>query len=143
MKRICGLVLFGILATVLAAQEAPAQAPDHFYNVDKEIRLDGTVQEIRLEPRYKDRAPFLILVLRTARAGELYTVEVSPSWFFGQDLHEGERLTVLGSLAAEGTVLARQLRVRGETVIVRDKRGFPSWGAGAARQRGKRRIGGI
>lgn len=144
MKRSLGLLLCGLVAAAaLVGQEGPGQAAGYFYNVDKEVRIEGTVREIRFEPRYKDRAPFLILVLQGAKSGETFTVEVSPSWFFGQDLHQGERMTVVGSLAGEGIVIARQLRFRGENVIVRDKKGFPSWGRGAASPRGKRRIEGF
>ena len=142
MRRTLALILCGwAAAAALAGQESPGQAAGHFYNVDKEVRIEGTVQEIRFEPRYKDRAPFLVLVLQRAGAEETYIVEVGPSWFFGQDIHQGERMTVVGSLAGEGAVIARQLRLRGETVIVRDKKGFPSWSGGAARPRGKRRGG--
>lgn len=142
MKRSLGLFLCGLIAAFLpGGQEAPRQAAGNFYNVDKEVRIDGTVREIRFEPRYKDRAPFLILVLQRARPEDIFTVEVGPSWFFGRDIHQGERITVVGSLTGEGTVIARQLRFRGETINVRDNKGFPSWGRGSAAPKGKRRIG--
>lgn len=144
MKRSLGfLVLCLIAAAALGGQEAPGQAPQHFYNVDKEVRLEGTVREIRFEPRYKDRATFLIVVLQSAKSGETFSVEVSPSSFFRQDLHHGERLTIVGSLAGEGAVIARQMRFRGETVILRDKKGFPSWIRGAVSPKAKRGIGGF
>jgi hypothetical protein len=144
MKRILALVLCGLTAAAaMAGQEAPAQAVGTFYNVDKEVRIEGAVREIRFEPRYKDRTPFLILVLQDPKSGQTFNVEVSPSWFFRQDLHQGERLTVVGSLAGEGAVIARQLRLRGETLIVRDKKGFPSWSRGAAKAKGKRGVGGL
>jgi len=137
------LLCLSISAAILSGQEAPAQAVGPFYNVDKEVRIEGAVREIRFEPRYKDRTPFLILVLRDPKSGEAFSVEVSPSWFFRQDLHQGERMTVVGSLAGEGAVIARQLRLRGETVNVRDKKGFPAWSRGAAMAKGKRGVGGL
>lgn len=137
------LLCLSISTAILSGQEAPAQAVGPFYNVDTEVRIEGAVREIRFEPRYKDRAPFLILVLQDPKSGETFSVEVSPSWFFRQDLHQGERMTVVGSLAGEGAVIARQLRLRGETVNVRDKKGFPSWSRGAAKAKGKRGGGGL
>jgi len=143
MKKAIVLLLCGwAAAAALAGQDGPVQTAAHFYNVDKEVRVEGTVQEIRFEPRYKDGAPFLILVLQ-GPAEAAYFVEVGPSWFFGQDLHKGEPMTIVGSLAGERTVIARQLRFRGETVVVRDKKGFPSWSRGKSNMRGKRRIGGF
>lgn len=142
MKRPLAFLLGGLLAAaVLGGQKTPGQAPDHFYNVDTEVRLEGTVREIRFEPRYKDGSPFLILVFQRARSEGTLSVEVSPSWFFRQDIHQGERMTIVGSLAGEGLVIARQLRFRGETINVRDRKGFPSWGRAAAIPKGKRRIG--
>lgn len=116
----------------------------HFYNVDREIKLEGSVQEIRFEPRYKDKAPFLIVIVLDDKIQERFNVEVSPTWFFDEDLHKGERVKIIGSLADEEeggkTVIARQMNLRGETVMLRDKKGFPAW-SGAAKQKGRRRIG--
>ena len=40
---------------VLVAGTAAAQSGGQFYNVDKEVRIDGTVREIILEPRRNRR----------------------------------------------------------------------------------------
>lgn len=139
------IALIPILA-VLFAGPAAGQTAEHFYNVDKEIRLEGTVREIALEPRYKGTAPFLVLRVEASAEKKMYKVEVSPSWFFGQDIHGGEKVKIVGSLseAREGlpTVMARELQLRGETFTLRDKRGFPSWQGGPQHKRGIRRFGG-
>jgi hypothetical protein len=141
-----------ILAVVLVASasllpgnaDQQAEKKQHFYNVDKEIRVEGAVQEVVFEPRYQGRAPFLIVLLEESGKDSVYSVEVSPSWFFDQDLHKGEKVRIIGSLAGEKdgvkTVIARQMNLRGETLTLRDKRGFPSW-SGGARLKRKRRIG--
>ena len=139
------IALIPILA-VLFAGPAAGQTAEHFYNVDKEIRLEGTVREIALEPRYTGTAPFLVLRVEASAEKKMYKVEVSPSWFFGQDIHGGEKVKIVGSLseAREGlpTVMARELQLRGETFTLRDKRGFPSWQGGPQHKRGIRRFGG-
>lgn len=146
------LVLLFVLVAVsgrlaLGVPQEPSPTTTHFYNVDREIRLEGSVQEVSLEPRYKDRAPFLIVLVLDEKSGETFSVEVSPAWFFDEDLHKGEKVKIVGSLAEEGegkkTVIARQMNLRGETVMLRDKKGFPSWSGGAARGKGRRRIGGF
>ena len=144
MRTVAGLVVAVALAA-LAAGAAAGQTRPHFYNVDNEVRFEATIREIVLEPRYKGSAPFLVLRVESSEGAQRYNVEISPSWFFGQDIHGGEKVRVVGSRieTAEGvpTVIARELRLRGETFILRDKRGFPSWQGSSQRKRAIRRFG--
>jgi len=147
MKRKVWLfpVLAAILAGPAAGQPLDQAAAGHFYDVDKEVRFAGTVREIVLEPRYKGAAPFLVLRIEEKGQAKMADIEVSPSWFLGYDIHAGERVNGVGSLA-EGpdgtrTIIARELQLRGETVTLRDKRGFPGWQGGPRWRRGIRRIG--
>lgn len=139
---------FAFLASLalLVAGPAAGQTAGRFYNVDKEVRFEGTVREIVLEPRYEGTAPFLVLRVEEAGGGRTVTVEVSPSWFFREDIHGGEKVKGVGSLseAPDGTVtiIARQLQLRGATLTLRDKRGFPNW-QGGPRRRGVKRFGGL
>jgi hypothetical protein len=138
-------VVFALLVAALAAGPAPGQVAGHFYDVDKEVRFEGTVREIVLEPRYKDTAPFLVLRIEEKGRTGMADIEVSPSWFFGDDVHGGEKVKGIGSLSegpgGKRTIIARELQLRGETVTLRDKRGFPSWQGGPRGRRGIRRIG--
>ena len=143
MKTIvCLLALCG----ALMAGPVSGQTAGHFYNVDKEVRFEGTVREIILEPRYQGVAPFLVFRIEESGREKMINVEVSPSWFFREDVHGGEKVTGIGSLseAPDGTVtiIARELQFRGETLTLRDKRGFPSW-QGGQRRRGIKRFAGI
>lgn len=132
-------------AAALAAGAAAGQTSDPFYNVDKEVRVEAAVREVLLEPRYKGTAPFLVLRVEESGSGKAYNVEIAPSWFFGQDVHGGEKVRIVGSLVetlgATPTIIARELRLRGETFQLRDKRGFPNWQGGPQRKRGIRRFG--
>ncbi|MFA9454344.1 MAG: hypothetical protein ACERK6_10550 [Candidatus Aminicenantaceae bacterium] len=130
---VIGLGLVGICVLSASPQEA-----QHFYNVDREVDITGTVHEVIMEPRYQDKAAFLTVVLEEKKTGRRYTVEISPAWFFEQDLHQGESLRITGSLVAEGKVnlvMARQVQMRGEMMAVRDKHGFPNWRGGRGRQK--------
>lgn len=131
-----------LLAGFGAAPARPQSTP--FYNVDKEVRIEATVREISLEPKYKGAAPFLVLRVEEAGSGRRYDVEIAPSWFFGQDVHGGEKVKIVGSLderpGATATIIARELQLRGETFTLRDKHGFPSWQGGPQRKRGIRRL---
>ena len=130
-------VLFGaFLFITVAPVEYPVfgQTLPHFYNVDKETKIEGTVQDILMEPRYETRAPFLVVVLEEKETKRQFNVEISPAWFFKEDIHKGERLKVVGSLYGSGSglvnLIAREVQCRGRTITVRDKRGFPSWSGG-------------
>ena len=134
-------------AAALATGAAAGQTSGPFYNVDKEVRVEATVREVLLEPRYKGTAPFLVLHVEEPGSGKAYNVEIAPSWFFGQDVHGGEKVRIVGSLVetpgATPTIIARELQLRGETFQLRDKRGFPNWQGGPRRKGGIRRFGGF
>ena len=137
--------LFGPIAglALCCMLTASPQEPQHFYNVDREVDVTGMVLEVIMEPRYQDKAAFLTVILEDRTTSKRYTVEISPAWFFEQDLHQGELLKITGSLVAEGRVnlvMARQVRMRGQMMVVRDKHGFPNWRGGRSQQkkRGKR-----
>ncbi|MCU0243317.1 MAG: hypothetical protein MUE80_00905 [Acidobacteria bacterium] len=136
------LVLFAGLA---AAAAGGPQTPGRFYDVDREVRFEGTVREVVLEPRYKGAAPFLVLRIEEAGGAGATDVEISPSWFFREDVHGGEKVKGIGSLSEgpEGrrTIIARELQLRGEILTLRDKRGFPNWQGGPRGRRGPRRLG--
>ena len=131
------LPILGLLYLPGSGQEAP-----HFYNLDKEINLVGKVEEIVLEPRYENRAKFLILIVKNDE-GRDFICEISPSWFFNKDFLKGEHLSIVGSwyVDHEGRshLIARQLKFQGELMVLRDKNGFPSWRGGKSKAEPKRR----
>ncbi|UCC41330.1 MAG: hypothetical protein JSV96_07880 [Candidatus Aminicenantes bacterium] len=128
---------------IIFASLSFGQEPQHFYNVDKEIKVEGKIQKITMEPRYKNTSPFLIIMLEKKDTREIYKVEVSPVWFFDHDFHKGENLMVIGSLYSTKektqSIIARAIRSRGETLILRDKQGFPNWRGGPMKKKGRRK----
>ncbi|MBN1223568.1 MAG: hypothetical protein JXB23_09980 [Candidatus Aminicenantes bacterium] len=120
-----------------------AQESRHFYNVDSEKRIEGTIREINMEPRYRDTAPFLVLKLEEKGTKTIYNVEVSPVWFFDMDFHKGEDLEVFGSYyLSDGhtpNLIAREIRFKGEILLLRDKHGFPNWRGGQMDRKGRKR----
>lgn len=133
-----------MLILTLSLDLAFSQESQHFYDVDKEMKIEGTIQKIVMEPRYKNTSPFLIVFLDEKKSRISYKVELSPKRFFDYDLHKGENLTVTGSFYQTGVnnlnIIAREVRLRGETLFLRDKHGFPNW-RGGKKKRGHWRIG--
>lgn len=143
MMKKTGSIILGIILWMIPSSFG--QETEHFYNVDKEIRIEGKIQRIVMEPRYKDTSPFLIVFLEEKDTKKTYKVEVSPVWFFDQDFYQGEYLMVTGSLTSSEeaglNVIAREVQCRGETMILRDKHGFPTWrgGKGQMSTKGRRK----
>lgn len=128
-----------MLILILSLDLAFSQKPQHFYDVDKEIKIEGTIQKIVMEPRYKNTSPFLIVILNEKKSKKSYKVELSPKRFFDHDLHKGENMMVTGSLYKTGAnnlnIIAREIRFRGEILFLRDKHGFPNWRGGKKKRR--------
>lgn len=144
MKRGSSLFFLIILSGIWTfAFGQKSQEPPHFYNVDTERKIKGTIQEIIMEPRYKDRSPFLVVVLEERRTQQKFTVEISPVRFFTYDFHKGEKIEVLGSIYSSENgsqnIIARQILYRGEVLILRDRNGFPAWRGGGMKAGQKRK----
>jgi len=132
-----------IAAGPVMANQASGRQSAPFYNVDTEKQVEGIIRELVFEPRYQDKAPFLILVIEEKKTGEIYRAEISPVWFFDYDLHKGENVRVVGSTYSKDQgqyIIARRLQCGGETFFLRDSRGFPSW-RGGQMKRGERHKG--
>ncbi|MBC7348798.1 MAG: hypothetical protein H5U05_02365 [Candidatus Aminicenantes bacterium] len=122
-------------------QEQPPASRHHFYNVDREVTIEGQVEDIKFESRYESRSSFLILMVKDKISNELVEVETAPAWFFRTDIHQGEKIRLVGSLAGEQKegrklVIAREMRISNQTITLRDRRGFPAWSRGQVRRRG-------
>ncbi len=145
-----GILVVFFLLTALTASGASSgpdsksgteQAQPRYYNVDREITVEGQIEDLRFENRYEGRGNFLVLVVRDKNSQELLEVETAPAWFFRTDIHKGETIRLIGSLSEEQidgkkVVVAREVRINNQTITLRDRRGFPSWSRG----RGPRRA---
>lgn len=121
-------------------QQPPASRP-HFYNIDREVTFEGQVEDIKFEIRYEGRSSFLILLVKDKNSNELVEVETAPAWFFRTDIHKGEKIRLVGSLAEEQKegrklIIAREMRISNQTIALRDRRGFPAWSRGPGRKKG-------
>lgn len=150
------MILFAFLVTLLLsllpalAQENPpaenqeesqTQTRPHFYDVDREVTIEGQIEDLRFENRYEGKGNFLVLLVKEKGSGELMEVETAPAWFFRTDIHKGERIRLTGSLTEERKdgrklVMARELKLGNQTITLRDRRGFPTWSRGQGRRRG-------
>jgi hypothetical protein len=142
------VLMTGAVLAALGQQPGQLQAQPavRFYNVDTENQIEGVIEQVLFEPRYENRAPFLIVILEEKKTSQKFRVEVSPVWFFNRDLHKGEPVKIIGSLYTkddDAYIIARELKTGGETFKLRDSRGFPNWRGGPMKQKGKRQGRGM
>lgn len=128
-------IILAILFAAGALGASGQKTPPFYYNLDKEIKIEGMIRDIRLDPRYENSSPFLIILMDDTKSGRTYSVEAGPAGFFEQDFHKGEKIKVVGSLCNMELVccdvIAREVQSSGQTWAVRDKQGFPNWRKGS------------
>lgn len=142
-------ISFALAAAILLLGESAATAQmgrgrgpgTRMYNPATEITLHGTIERVQknakpfqsesgMNRRYR-RDPHLILFMKT-RSGR-YTVLVGPTPYVEAQrfqFHRGEWIEVTGSKQADkdgNAVVARKIRRRGRTLILRNPRGIPEW----------------
>jgi hypothetical protein len=143
---VAALVLLGESAAT--AQMGRGRGPgSRMYDPATEVTMHGTIDRVQRDAkpfrndagvnrRYR-RDAHLVLTLRT-RTG-LYTVMVGPTSFVADRrfrFAKGDRIEVTGSRLHHGdgdSVLARKIRKRGRTLILRDDRGIAEWSMGRGR----------
>ncbi|MBC7363734.1 MAG: hypothetical protein H5U07_04220 [Candidatus Aminicenantes bacterium] len=127
------------LIPTLGQQTKTEKPQRHFYNVDRETTVEGQVVDIKFEARYEGKGHFLILLVKDSSSGEEVEVETAPAWFFQTDIHQGEKIQLIGSLAEEEqgkkVIMAREIKINNRTITLRDRRGFPAWSGGRGRRR--------
>jgi len=127
MKPI-GMMLAAVMFLASSLHSQPSAF--HFFDPDKLVDVQGTVQRIDLEETYGQRSRFLVLTIRSPEQG-VYRVEICPQWFLEQDIAAGMKVRIRGSLLAEAEgppyLIAQQISLLGERIILRDRRGFPMW----------------
>jgi hypothetical protein len=118
-----------------AFQAAPGKGPPN-YDPATEVTLKGTLEAV---DRHESPGGWQGVHLRLKTDGGVIDVHVGPSWFVqekGFAFAPGDALEVLGSrVALEGTdsLLAREIRRGGKTLVLRDARGIPAWSGGRRR----------
>jgi hypothetical protein len=131
-------VVFGALLIFLMASPAMGQPHKYFYHADREIVLEGIIQNTEAEQRYRGRSQFLIIFVKGRSTQENFIVELCPAWFLDWDLLAGQPVKITGSVTQRRgefrLIIARKITYKERTKELRDKYGFPNWRGGRRRR---------
>jgi hypothetical protein len=125
------LLALGLFApAILQAQKREVKENTPKYDVGAEVKLKGTVEEVKLPPTEQKKQ----LAMLITKSGD-NTVEISlcPRTFLddmGLSFTKGDELEITGSrtkLEADEIVLAREIVKGSDTFVLRDKTGKPVW----------------
>ncbi|HWR37517.1 MAG TPA: hypothetical protein VN622_16770 [Clostridia bacterium] len=120
--------LFAVLLAPMLWAQKPAGTTGPKYDLTTETKLKGTVEEVKLVPGSAEGTHLLV----KSGAGVML-VHVAPEKFL-QELEvafkTGDQVQVMGSkLKIDGVdeVLAREIAIGANTLILRDRKGTPVW----------------
>lgn len=126
-KSLFVIALIALFSYVAQAQEVRKPTPK--YEKASEVRLKGTIEEVKLVPGPEEGAHF---VLKTTDGSIL--VHVAPEKFLKEivetTFNTGDMVEVVGSKikAEEGPeILAKEITRDNNTLTLRDPKGIPVW----------------
>ena len=133
-----GMILLGIVAmtavaTTSFAQRCPGCGESGAANYDAttETTMTGTIDEVRTIEPAGGAMGGLHLIVNTPSG--LTEVHVGPAWYVASKnitFAKGDALTIVGShtrMAGKDAVIAREITKGGQTLTLRDAKGFPLW----------------
>ena len=119
---------------LLCALPAFAQRPQEAspkYDVQTETKIKGTVEEVKLPPKGREKEIAHLLVKNGMDTVDVYLCPKSFLADMGVSFSKGDEVAITGSRVKQGEgdlILAREL-VRGtDTLAFRDEKGNPYWG---------------
>jgi len=125
MKKLVVLIFVLLVAALIFAQ--PKAEPK--YDKASEVKMKGTVEEVRQVPGTCCTEKCIHLMLRTDKG--LVEVQVAPDAFL-KDMEvtfaKGDKLEVTAAkIEGAESYLAREINMSGNILVVRDNQGGPVW----------------
>jgi hypothetical protein len=113
----------------LAAQKA-RETNRPKYDLTTEIKLKGTVEELRLPPKGSEKEIAHLLVNTGTETVDVYLCPKSFLDDMGVSFSKGDEISVTGSKIKQGEadlILAREVVKGTDTLVLRDPKGNPVW----------------
>lgn len=131
---LAGLSLFLMMPFLLAQSDGPARRVRN-YNPATETTIKGTVEDVM---QTDGRHGWAGVHLKLKGDQGSYAVHVGPSFYVSSQqftFAKGDSIEVIGSkvsLNGQDTLIAREIRKDGKSLVLRDQQGFPQWSRRAA-----------
>ena len=128
--RASTLFFFTLCFLPIFAQKPPAKASGPAYDVNTEVKVKGTVDEVKMvgaDPKTKVTR----LVLKSGTESNEFSV--CPTSFLadmGMSYVKGDELEITGSRVKHGVdqeILVRKIVKGNDTLVLRDEKGKPYW----------------
>jgi len=113
---------------VLAQKNAATGPPK--YDVHTEIKIKGSVEEVRLPPKGSEKEAAYLLVRNATETVDVYLCPKSFLDDMGVTFGKGDEIALTGSKVKQGDadlVLAREVVKGTDTLVLRDAKGNPVW----------------
>ena len=113
----------------LLAQKAQETSPPK-YDFHTEIKMKGTVEEVRLPPKGREREVAHLLVKTGTDTTDVYLCPKSFLDDMGVNFSKGDEIGLTGSKVKQGEadlILAREVVKGTDTLVLRDNKGSPVW----------------
>jgi predicted PhzF superfamily epimerase YddE/YHI9 len=120
--------VFVATASGQKSQANPASPPK--YDLQTEVKIKGTVEELKLPPKGSEKEVVHLLVKSGTESLDVY---LCPKSFFdemGMAFSKGDEIALTGSKVKQGEadlVLAREVVKGNDTFVLRDAKGNPVW----------------
>ncbi|MFZ0863607.1 MAG: hypothetical protein WAN18_23285 [Candidatus Sulfotelmatobacter sp.] len=128
LRKILPLVCLFCALLLVAQNKQPPSPPK--YDLQAEMKLKGTIEEVKLPPKGSEKEIAYLLVKSGTNTVDVYLCPQSFLAEMGVSFNKGDEISLTGSKVKQGEaelVLAREVVRGNDTVVLRDDKGNPVW----------------
>jgi hypothetical protein len=118
-----------LCSLLLVAQKAAETSPPK-YDIHTETKMNGTVEEVKLPPKGREKEIAHLLVKTGTDTVDVYLCPKSFLDDMGVSFSKGDEIGLTGSKVKQGEadlILAREVVKGTDTLVLRDNKGNPVW----------------
>lgn len=139
MKK--GLVTISLAILLMVRSGFPQHSPKHFNRASIQT-VSGEITEVFSGKGYHYQD--FVYINLSVKDGETIKIEMAPHWFIPVQFSKKDHVTVTGSkveVDKKTVIIAQSIQIEEQTILLRDKYGFPLW-RGRGKGHGRRRFRG-
>ena len=124
------MLLFLVFSTLPLVAQKAQETNSPKYDLQAETKMKGTVEEVKLPPKGREKEIVHLLVKTTADTADVYLCPKSFLEMMGMNFSKGDELGLTGSRIKQGElelILVREIVKGTDTFVLRDGKGSPVW----------------